>query len=101
MFYGSYVLNGEKHAAVYDSHDLFYRDTFSPLCENITVIPFETHGKSYADRRESVQETAVEWSNCGEAWPLSWGEVQAVTDWFYRMGKRYGLLTEFQENGLC
>lgn len=100
MFYGSYVFDGEKHAAIYDSYDLFNRDTFNPLCEEITVIPFETHGKSYADRRESVLNTAVEWSNC-EAWPLSWGEVQTVADWFYRMGKRYGLLTEFRENGLC
>lgn len=100
MFYGSYSLNGEKHAAIYGSWDLFHRDTFNPLCEDITIIPFETHGKRYADRRESVRETAVEWSNC-EAWPLSWGEVQIIADWFYRMGKRYGLLIEFQENGLC
>jgi len=101
MFYGSYVLDGKKHAAIYYSWPLFHRDTFSPLCEEITVIPFETHGKSYADRRESVYNTAVEWSNYSEAWPLSWGELQTVADWFYRMGKRYGLLTEFRENGLC
>lgn len=100
MFYGSYYLNGEKRAAIYDSYDLFNRDTFNPLCEDITIIPFETHGKRYADRRESVRDTAVEWSNC-EAWPLSWGEVQTVADWFYRMGKRYGLLSEFRENGIC
>lgn len=99
MFYGEYHLDGKKHAAIYYSNDLFFRDTFSPLCEEITVIPFETHGESYADRRESVRKTAVEWSNC-EAWPLSWCEMQTVADWFYRMGKRYGLLTEFRENGL-
>ena len=100
MFYGSYVFDGKKHAAIYYSHDLFNRDTFNPLCEDITIIPFETHGKRYADRRESVRETAIKWSNC-EAWPLSWCEVQTGADWFYRMGKRYGLLTEFRENGLC
>lgn len=100
MFYGSYVFGGEKYAAIYDSWDLWHSDTFSPLCEDITIIPFKTHGKNYADRRESVRETAIEWSNC-EAWPLSWGEVQTVADWFYRMGKRYGLLAEFRENGLC
>lgn len=100
MFYGSYYFDGKKHAAIYDSWDLFHRDTFNPLCEEITIIPFESHGKSYTDRRESVRETAVTWSNC-EAWPLSWCEVQTVADWFYRMGKRYGLLTEFRENGLC
>ena len=100
MFYGSYYLNGKKHAAIYYSGDLFCRDTFSPLCEEITVIPFEAHGKCYADRRESVRETAVEWSNC-EARPLSWGELQTVLDWFERMGRRYGLLTEFRENAIC
>lgn len=100
MFYGSYYLDGKKHAAIYYSWDRFHRDTFNPLCEEITIIPFETHGKRYADRRDSVRDTAVEWSNC-EAWPLSWCEVQTVVDWFYRMGKRYGLLTEFRENGLC
>lgn len=101
MFYGSYYLNGEKHAAIYFSSDLWHRDTFSPLCEDIVIIPFETHGKSFADRRESVRETAVEWSNYGEAWPLTWNEINHISDWFYRMGKRYGLLTEFRENGLC
>ena len=100
MFYGSYYLDGEKHAAIYDSWDLFHRDTFSPLCEEITVIPFETHGKSYADRRESVRNTAIEWQN-GDTWPLSWGELQTVLDWFERMGRRYGLLTEFRENAIC
>lgn len=101
MFYGSFVLDGKKHAAIYDSYDLFNRDTFSPLCEDITIIPFETHGKRYADRRESVRDVAVEWSNYGETWPLSWSEIQHVADWFYKMGKRYGLLIEFRENGLC
>ena len=31
---------------------------------------------------------------------LSWGELQQMTDYFFKYGKRYGLLREFRENGV-
>lgn len=100
MFYGSYVLNGIKDGGIYDSWELFHRDTFSPLCKEVTLISFVTHGKSYSERKESVRSIAVDWSNT-DTYPLSWAEEHRVTEWFDRMGKRYGLLEEFRENGLC
>lgn len=32
---------------------------------------------------------------------LSWNELSIIQDWFYRNGKRYGLLEELKENAFC
>lgn len=101
LFYGAYTLHGEKHAAIYDSSDVWKQEINNPDCSDIIVIPFVVHGKTYAARRESVRLTAVEWCNNVESWPLSWNELHMIADWFYRNGKRCGLLSELTENGLC
>ena len=101
MFYGSFILDGESRSALYDSMDAWHRDTFSPLTEITALIPFDVSGKTYADRKDSLREVAVSWSVSGDVGPLSWLDVQRIADWFYRNGRRYGLLREFQKNGLC
>lgn len=101
MFYGSYILNGERHSALYDSCEQWARDIFSPLCDDINVINFHTTGRNYSERKASARSVAVEWSTRGFAWGLSWLDCQRIADWFFRVGKRYGLLDEFRENGLC
>lgn len=78
----------------------FYSDTFSPLTEYETVV-FEVHGKTYQERKASAQDIAVSFSNIAYCGGLYWSDLQVLSDWFYRFGKRYGLLTEFRENGLC
>lgn len=78
----------------------FYSDTFSPLTEYEAVL-FEVHGKTYQERKASAQDIAVSFSNIAYCGGLYWSDLQALSDWFYRFGKRYGLLTEFRENGLC
>lgn len=32
---------------------------------------------------------------------MSWGELAEAQSYFEKLGKRYGLLAEFKENGLC
>lgn len=51
----------------------------------------------YQKRKACVREMAIEWQNhCEE--DLSYAELFAVGDMFYKLGKRYGLLREFHEN---
>jgi len=58
--------------------------------------------KTYQERKEEVRNEAIEWqSQFAEGIPLYWSDILEAGDYFYRMGKRYGLLREFRENGIC
>lgn len=80
--------------------DQFRADTFSPLTDFEGVL-FEVRGDTYRERKECVQTIAVRFSNIANCNGLYWSDLQIISEWFYRYGKRYGLLTEFRENGLC
>ena len=56
---------------------------------------------NYQKRKASVREMAIDWQNlCGESKDLCYDELFAVSNMFYKLGKRYGLLGEFRENGI-
>lgn len=101
MLYGAWTdENGARHGGVYSGWGDFCRDTFSPLLVDLLAIEFKTHGKTYGERKESVREVAVLFSNEFHNMPMTWGELAFMNAWFSAMGKRYGLLTEFRENGI-
>ena len=54
----------------------------------------------YENGKARAREMAVEFSNtCGEM-DLSYMELTEIGNKFYRLGRRYGLLREFRENGI-
>lgn len=54
----------------------------------------------YQKRKEQVRSEAVEFSlHCHEIDDFC--ELNRLYDYFYKMGKRYGLLREFHENAIC
>ena len=59
---------------------------------------------SYAMKKEKVRSEAVEWQNklYSDDYYKTYDpdEVYSKTLYFRRMGKRYGLLEEFRENGI-
>ena len=55
--------------------------------------------KSYKEMKASVRAKAQEMSMNLES--MSWGECCERCDMFERLGRRYGLLREFRENGIC
>ena len=77
----------------------FYNDTFSPLTQFDGVL-FEVRGNTYQERKAEVREIAIRYQNMSVG-GLSYGELAVIENWFERFGKRYGLLTEFRENGIC
>ena len=90
----------EEKMFMFDTYEEYFNETFSPWVEISFATDFRIKGKTYADRKEFVRNIAIEYSNNG-AFGLSWGEVATVSDMFYKLGKRYGLLKEFKENGIC
>lgn len=54
----------------------------------------------YQRRKEQVREEAREWQFSFSEASYSWAEVAEAGQRFERLGRRYGLLREFRENGI-
>lgn len=101
MFFAKYIDGyGIQHEQVYHNFDMWHRDTFSPDTNIITLIDFKLHGKTYSERKECLRNIAIDFQTEEEG-GISYGELADVQHYFRRNGKRYGLLKEFMENGIC
>ena len=101
MFFASYKdAFGKEHVNLYFDWNSFYSDTFSPECEIIQLIEFTTRGKNYRERKNFLQDIAIEFLH-SEICGLSYEELYYIQNFFETMGKRYGLLREFRENCIC
>lgn len=107
MFYAAFKNPNKEHAEewIYYSWDEYNKDTFNPDCEKIALVEFRTHGKTYAERKQNLEDIAKEFlwavADSGASPSLSYGEWNTVSTWFENVGRRYGLLSEFRENGVC
>ena len=54
----------------------------------------------YNRLKEEARQEAIEWQLTFGDNPMSWNELAEVSERFYTLGKRYGLLKEFRENGI-
>lgn len=95
------INNDETEAKTATSWDEIHDFFFSPCYDDKYVIPLQVRGKTYAERKADLREQALEVSNVFPVLALSWWEVSEIGDFFERNGRRYGLLREFQENGIC
>lgn len=55
----------------------------------------------YQKNKIRIEEEAINWQLEFSEHNYSYGELAEWCDYFYKMGKRYGLLKEFRENGIC
>ena len=104
MFYGVYKLYGEQYSGFYDEYgDEWFKDTFCPDTKIQIMIDLTTHGKTYAERKADLRNTALDFQDLFSVYgvSISWEELAIFSDFFTKYGKRYGLLTEFRENGVC
>lgn len=92
--------DGKIKNNIYYSYDLWFRDTFSPETETIAQIPLKVSGKTYQEKQEDLRQKAIEYQNTWSETTWSYSEIVEIDDFFYRNGKRYGLLREFKENGI-
>lgn len=56
---------------------------------------------NYQRQKERVRNEAIDWQLDFFNYNYSWLELIAFENYFEKMGRRYGLLTEFRENGIC
>lgn len=55
---------------------------------------------TYQQGKERARERAIEWQFDFDNHAYSYGELAEWQDVFERLGKRYGLIREFKENGI-
>lgn len=55
----------------------------------------------YYERKEEIRQQAIEWQLDFSNHNYSYYELMEFGEYFYKLGKRYGLLKEFRENGIC
>lgn len=55
---------------------------------------------AYQRAKERARDKAVEWQHKANNQNYSYGELAYWGEYFERLGKRYGLVREFRENGI-
>ena len=56
---------------------------------------------TYREQKQRAREKAIKWQLDFENHNYDWLELANWGDYFTKLGKRYGLLKEFHENGIC
>ena len=56
---------------------------------------------TYQQKKEQAREQAIDWQYETAEQNLSYGELAEAGEYFEKLGRRYGLLLEFRENGIC
>lgn len=56
--------------------------------------------KYYNRLKEDARTEVFEWQLTSGDYPMSYNELAEVGERFYTLGKRYGLLKEFRDNGI-
>lgn len=54
----------------------------------------------YQKRKESARQEAIDWQLENSEYPYSYEGLSIIGNYFYKIGKRYGLLREFRENAI-
>ncbi len=55
---------------------------------------------TYQQRKEAARQEAIDWQHEDGDYPYSYGGLAIIGEYFYKLGKRFGLLREFRENGI-
>lgn len=61
----------------------------------------KTTKTTYAKKKAVARQEAIYWQNNPFQDSRSYEEIQEAAEYFEKLGKRYGLLKEFRENGIC
>lgn len=56
---------------------------------------------TYQAKKNMAREEAIEWQERFGEQSISYEELAIAQSVFEQLGRRYGLLTEFRENGIC
>ena len=96
------IINGTQY--VFDSMEEYIKSTFNTELDIYTTIEMKIKGKNYSERKNNLRDKAIEYQNSYSACTggsLSMEELFRLQSFFETQGKKYGLITEFRENGIC
>lgn len=103
MFYAKITApNAQPLEMLVDSaaeYEIYYAASFNPSC-SISRFNFDLRGSTYAERKQAAQSLAINWSYAVAHTALCGLEYAAISAFFERIGRKYGLLREFAENGI-
>lgn len=101
MVYIKYVEDGATTGMLYHgTYSQAARACFAAGVDAIGMLDFRIEGRTEADRRESLRDLARDFQ-CLDDGGLSWGEIAEIESFFRQAGGKYGLMDEFEENGIC
>lgn len=92
--------DGQETSGLWTTWGDYHAATFPPDTEVLAVHPLVIHGKTYAERKNSLYDLAVDIQRC-DVGGLSQGELCDLCGYMETQGRRYGLLTEFRANAIC
>lgn len=97
------LANIDGEAGIFYSFDDFLKATFSPFSNYKILKLGDIHGNTYNERKNNARDIAIEYSLNFEVFTkgLSYSEIFVIENFFYKIGKRFGLLREFRENAIC
>lgn len=55
---------------------------------------------TYAEKKEQIRQQAIGWQSDFCNHNYSYGELAFYSDYFEKLGRRYGLIKEFRENAI-
>lgn len=55
---------------------------------------------TYNEGKSHARMEAIRWQEVASRKAMSYGEIAEAGEYFNNLGKRYGLLREFRENGI-
>ena len=55
----------------------------------------------YEAKKDEIRQQAIDYQYMFSLISMTYGDLAEVGDYFTRYGKKYGLLKEFRENGIC
>ena len=65
------------------------------------IVRFRIGGETYAERQDSLRNIAIDFQRAEQGYHFYWSDYCTVTNFFESYGRKYGLLREFRENGIC
>ena len=68
--------------------------------KHINVVYWGREPRTYAERKEEARQEAIEWQLDFSHHNYSYSELAEFAAHFERVGRRFGLLREFHENGI-
>ena len=95
--------DGIRRGGLYPDYESYYKETFSPEIADETIITLKVPGYGYRRKKENARELAIRVQAVLDdiIFSLSWFDLCAISDFFYSVGSRLGLLREFRANGIC